>query len=177
MVIFLTEFSYMSDSYALDKDDKSGIIVTEKVEYISHLLEFTSAAIWFQSCLCWRVLMTDSISILVTDIFRLSISSWFSLSRLWTISSSLCSLLMCKCSWKLFVIKKKFCDTNCKISSSISDFIRVFSFYLTFSKGLLVLFIFLKIFTRSFVDFFYCISFSISFISALIFVISILLLT
>lgn len=45
--------------------------------------EFTSKTTGLRAFLCWEVLITDSISLFVTGLFRVSISSRFGLGRLY----------------------------------------------------------------------------------------------
>ena len=61
------------------------------------LVEFTCEASWSWTFVCWEFLkiISDSISLLIVDLFIFSISSWLSLEFLW-----ICPfLLYCPCHW------------------------------------------------------------------------------
>lgn len=66
------------------------------------MVEFTNAAIWSWTLFLGRFLTTESISLLVIDLFIFSISSWFSFGRFCvfenlSLSSRLSSLLAYNC--------------------------------------------------------------------------------
>lgn len=58
------------------------------------LVGLASETIWSQAFLCWKILTTDLISILIISLFWLSISSWLILGRLYVSRSSLSSRLI-----------------------------------------------------------------------------------
>lgn len=54
----------------------------EWVLILPWMVEFTTEVIWSCTLISWEVLITDSVSLLVViDLFRISVSSWFSVGR------------------------------------------------------------------------------------------------
>lgn len=96
------------------------------------LVQFTNEAIQYWAFLLGNFFfITETISIVVIDLFRFSISSWFSLSTLYisrNLSTSSRLYILLIVNWcKLFVVVSYdsfyFCDISCNISSLISAFI------------------------------------------------------
>ena len=135
-------------------------------------------------CLFWEEFFHSvSISILVVCLFILSISSWFSLGRLY-LSKNL-FLLGCSVYWHIVPCGVShnplyFCDASCKFSFFISNFIDLSPlpfFLMNLAKDLSILFTFSKNQLLGSLIFVIVLFVSISVISALVFMISFLLIT
>ena len=128
-------------------------------------------------------LITLSIFVLVIGLFIFSISSWFSLGRLY-LSKNL-FLLGCSVYWHIVPCGVShnplyFCDASCNFSFFISNFIDLSPlpfFLMNLAKDLSILFTFSKNQLLGSLIFVIVLFVSISVISALVFMISFLLIT